>query len=192
MKKLRLIPLILVMCSIFVSGQDKDQSKGLSKEKVALKIQYFGELVLHPGLSIGIDYTLLNSKRVSIHIDTDLGGFWHRWNNSSVFLKSSIGSKFDMGPIFTDITVGLGYMHSWSAGPLFERTENGDIGRAKNNGNPHFIPNASFLIGWDTNNKKNKHSWRAFIGPEAYLQSSYNHMLMPHLAAKIGITLKLF
>ena len=51
----------------------------IHNEKVALKLDYFGELVLHPGLSLGVDYTLSKKTWVSLHWDTDIGGYWHQW-----------------------------------------------------------------------------------------------------------------
>ncbi|MEZ5056301.1 MAG: hypothetical protein R2879_04615 [Saprospiraceae bacterium] len=34
-------------------------------------------------------------------------------------------------------------------------------------------------------------SWTICAGPEVYLQSSFNHTFLPHVAAKVGITYKL-
>ncbi|VXD14319.1 hypothetical protein [Marinoscillum sp. 108] len=190
MKASQMPLLILLLCSLSVLAQEQDRSKAKYGERTALKVEYFGELVLHPGLSLGLDYTMVRNSWVTLHWDTDLGGYWHRWNNTSVFLKTSFGSRFAVGPVFADINLGVGYMHSWAAGVMYQRTENGGVEKAANLGHPHFMPNASFLLGWDGSRRKAL-PWTIHIGPEVYLQYPYNHIFLPHVAAKIGFTYKL-
>tara|TARA_B100000780_G_C21039063_1_gene416856 strand:+ start:382 stop:963 length:582 start_codon:yes stop_codon:yes gene_type:complete len=181
---------ITVLCSAGVMAQEKDKTREEFKERIAFKLEYFGELVLHPGLCIGIDYTISKNNWVTIHWDTDLGGYWHRWNNTSAFLKTSIGSRLAIGSTFADINIGAGYMHSWAAGTIYQRAENGGVEKATNWGHSHFMPTTSLLFGWD-GTKKNKLPCTIYLGPEVYLQSSFNHTFLPHLAAKIGFTYKL-
>lgn len=189
MKASQMPLLILLLCSLSVLAQEQDRSKAKYGDRTALKVEYFGELVLHPGLSLGLDYTMVRNNWVTLHWDTDLGGYWHRWNNTSVFLKTSFGSRFAVGPVFADINLGVGYMHSWAAGVLYQRTENGGVEKAANLGHPYFMPNASFLLGWD-GSRRNDLPWTIHIGPEVYLQYPYNHIFLPHVAAKIGFTYK--
>lgn len=156
---------------------------------VAFKIGYFGELVLHPGLSLGIEYTLAKQNWVTVHWDIDLGGYWHLWNNTAVFLKSSIGARIPVGSAFADLNLGVGYLHSFAGGTLYQRSSEGGVEKAVNWGHPHFMPNASLLIGWD-GTRKHDLPWTIHIGPEVYLQSSFNHTFLPHIAAKVGFTYK--
>lgn len=171
-------------------SQNQSLSNLKFEERAAIKVEYFGELVLHPGLSLGLDYTLLQRKWVSIHTDADLGGFWHRWNNKSAFLKTSIGSRFVIGSAFADLSLGAGYMHSWAAGEIYQRAENSGVEKAVNKGHSHFMPTASLLFGWDGSRKRNL-PFRIYLGPEVYLQSSFNHIFLPHIAAKLGFAYKL-
>jgi hypothetical protein len=194
MKISRLTLPILLLCTLSVRAQNGDEKKAKPKiqfeDRLAVKFEYFGELVLHPGLAIGMECTVVRKKWVSMHWDIDLGGFWHRWNNTSVFLKTSVGSRFAIGSLFADINLGVGYAHSWAAGVLYQRAEDGGVERAANWGHHHFMPNASFLLGWD-GSRRNNLPWAIYIGPEVYLQSSFNHTFLPHLAAKIGFTYKI-
>ena len=164
-------------------------SRLLYNDKVALKLDYFGELVLHPGLSIGIDYTLAKKNWVTIHWDSDLGGYWHRWNNTALFLKSSIGARLPIKSFFVDLNLGAGYMHAFAAGTMYQISSEGGLEMAANWGHPHFISTSSFLIGWDGTRKMNL-PWTFHAGVEAYLQSSFNHIFLPHAAAKVGLTYK--
>ncbi|CAD5254210.1 MULTISPECIES: hypothetical protein [unclassified Imperialibacter] len=171
-------------------SQDKNAvSQFVYNDKVALKLDYFGELVLHPGLSMGIDYTLARKNWVTVHWDSELGGYWHRWNNTAVFLKSSIGARFPVRSLFVDLNVGAGYIHSLPAGTMYQISSEGGIEIAANWGSPHFMPTTSFLIGWDGTRIMNL-PWTFHAGVEAYLQSSFNHIFLPHAAAKVGFTYK--
>ncbi|MCB0669679.1 MAG: hypothetical protein KDC80_27830, partial [Saprospiraceae bacterium] len=67
--------------------------------------------------------------------------------------------------------------------------EDEGVAKAGNWGHPHFMPNASFLIGWDGSRRKNL-PWSVHFGPEIYLQSSYNHIFLPHIAVKVGLIYK--
>ncbi len=164
-------------------------SRIIYNERTAVKFDYFGELVLHPGLSLGIDYTLSSKKWVTVHWDTDLGGYWHRWNNTAIFAKTSIGTRFPFSSMFVDLNMGAGYMHSFPAGKIYQRSADGGVEKAPNWGHPHFMPTFSVLLGWDGSRKANL-PLSFHIGAEAYLQSAVNHTFIPHVAAKVGITYK--
>lgn len=164
-------------------------SRVIYHPKVAIKFDYFGELVLHPGFSFGTDYTLSAKRWVTVHWDTEIGGYWHRWNHSAVFAKSSIGTRFPIWSMFVDLNAGVGYMHSFPAGKIYKRSEDGGLEKATNWGHPHFIPNCSVLLGWDGSRKKDL-PFTVHVGVEAYLQSAFNHVFLPHMAAKVGMTYK--
>jgi hypothetical protein len=184
---------LLSMQKVFSqTGADEKQSalsRFIYNEKVAVKLSYFGELGLHPGLEIGTDFTLAKRKWVTIHWDTSLGGYWHRWNNTSLFVGTSIGARFPIRSLFLDFNLGAGYMHSFAAGTIYRQSDDGGVEKAPNLGHAHFKPSFSALIGWDGTRRKNL-PITIHIGPEIYLQSNFNHSFLPHVAAKVGITYK--
>lgn len=164
-------------------------SQFIYNEKVAFKFDYFGELVLHPGLSLGIDYTLSSKTWITVHWDTDIGGYWHRWNNTALFLKSSVGGRLPIWSMFVDFNLGAGYMHSFPAGTIYTRADDGAIEKTPNWGHSHFMPTFSVLLGYD-GTRKHGLPFTVHIGVEPYFQSSFNHIFLPHAAAKVGITYK--
>ena len=196
--KIILITLLFVLSGIYKSYSQND-AKPLEKEsafsrfvyndKVAFKLDYFGELGLHPGLAVGIDYTLAKKNWVTIHWDTELGGYWHRWNNTSLFLRTTIGARIPIASMFVDLNLGAGYMHSFAAGTIYQKSREGGLEKVVNWGHPHFMPNASFLIGWDGTRKMDL-PWTFHVGAIVYLQSSFNHIFLPHTVATIGLTYK--
>jgi hypothetical protein len=196
--KILFIALSIVFLMMFKSyGQNAEMpkekrsafSRFVYNDKVAFKLDYFGELVLHPGLTMGVDYTLVKKNWVTVHWDSELGGYWHKWNNTALFLKSSIGARLPISSLFVDMNLGVGYMHSFPAGTIYRRVSDGSVEKAPNWGSSHFMPNASFLLGWD-GTRKNNAPFTVHIGAEAYYQSNFNHIFLPHLAAKVGVTYK--
>lgn len=192
-----LILLIITLISVksnaqsrLLSAENKKADYDKSRDKVGLKFEYFGELGLHPGIALGLDYELSKKNRLTLHWNSDLGGYYHKWNNTSIFVKSSIGARFTFGSVFTDVNAGIGYLHSFSAGDLYERTPEGGIDKARNLGHAHFMPNASLLVGCNIK-RINNAPLAIHFGPEMYLQSRYNHIYLPHLAVKLGFTYKL-
>ena len=92
--------------------------------------------------------------------------------------------------MFIDLSLGMGYMHSFAAGPVYQRSPEGGLEKVANWGHPHVMPYTSFLIGWD-GTRKMKLPWTFHVGAEVYLQSSFNHIFLPHVAVKLGFTYKL-
>ncbi len=171
------------------SGRDGLISRIIYNERVAVKFDYFGELVLHPGLSLGIDYTLARKDWVTVHWDSDLGGYWHKWNNTALFVKTSVGTRFPITSLFIDLNMGAGYMHSFPAGKIYQRSAGGGVEKVTNWGHSHFMPTFSALLGWDGSRKANL-PLSIHIGAEVYMQSSVNHTFIPHTAALLGFTYK--
>lgn len=191
MKTIR-FSLLAFLLSISLKAQTAGEQKGpLSfEERTSIKVEYFGELVLHPGLNLGLDYQLYQNNWTTIHADLDLGGYWHRWNNNALFLNVGAGSRFALGSGFVDLNLGLGYMHSWADGTVYQRAADGGVEEASNWGHAHFRPSTALLFGWDGTKKQNA-PYRIYFGPELYLQSSYNHIFLPHLALKLGFSYKI-
>jgi hypothetical protein len=172
-----------------ISSEEKISkfSNFVTNERLAFKLNYFGELGLHPGVEIGTDFTLIKKNWVTLHWDTGFGGFHHRWNNTSIFARTSIGARFPIWSFFADVNIGTGYMHSFLAGDVYGPALDGGVQKVRDWGTSHFIPSFSFLLGWD-NGRNHDRPWTFHIGPEVYLQSNFNHTFLPHIAANIGLT----
>jgi len=82
MKFIKIICLILWLGTLRGNSQgiapSPDKQSRISRfvyhEKLAFKPGYFGELVLHPGMTVGVDYTLTGNNWLTVHWDIDVGG----------------------------------------------------------------------------------------------------------------------
>ncbi len=184
--------LILFICH-FISfpmfGQEKESNH--SNSKLGIKAGYFGEFVLHPGFIVGVDYALHQNRWFNLHWDSELGAFYHQWNNSALFAQSTLGTRFISSfSAFVDVNAGLGYMLS---------TPNGDVyavdasGKLSAKGRPYqsaLKPTMLILFGWDGTRKKDI-PLIIHAGIEAYWQSHFNHSMLPHAAFRAGIVYRL-
>ena len=188
-KKILIILLISNFLTALMFGQEIDSIN--SNSKLGIKVGYFGEFALHPGFAAGIDYTIHQNSWFNLHWDSELGTYFHKWNNNALFVQSTIGTRFVSSfSAFVDVNVGLGYILT---------TPNGDVYVVDNNeklslkGRPYqsaLKPNISLLFGWDGTRKKDS-PLIIHAGIEAYWQSHFNHSMLPHAAFRVGIVYKL-
>ncbi len=183
-----LLSLVSILVSTISIAQDESQT---DRSKLAIKAGYFGEFVMHPGFYSGIDYNLLDKSWLDLHWDTDLGAYFHKWNNNSVFVQSSFGARFCTSfSMYTDLQIGIGYMLSTPSGELYQVDKDGNLTEKGKPVTSHAKPTVSLLFGWDGNRKKDIPLTIGF-GLEAYWQMGYNHIALPHAALKAGITYQL-
>ena len=162
-----------------------------SHEDLALKIDYFGELGLHPGLAVGLEYPLHKNSWFLLHWDNEVGGYYHKWNHTGVFARTSVGTRFTAPfGLYFDLQLGAGYLHTFVAGDTYVRTEKEELTQKSDGGDPHFMPSLVLLLGWDI--AKNRDLPLALhFGVDAYGQTPFNHSVLPHIAIRTGITYKI-
>lgn len=184
--RLYIFILLLLPLSLAIKAQEQIKSNSW-----AFKAQYVGEFVLHPGFTLGTDYTIKSMNHFTLHWDTEIGGYVHKRNSNSLFLQSTLGMRLTTRfAVFTDIQAGLGYMLSMPQGDVY-RVD--DAGYLQLKGRPlysHIKPTISLLFGWD--GKLNRDiPLSIFTGLEAYMQSAYNHVMLPHTAFRLGVLFQL-
>lgn len=163
---------------------------GLQIKNLGVKADYFGELILHPGASVGVEYSFYQNKKgwFDLHWDADFGGYYHRWNHGGLFVTTTLGLRFTAGfGGLVDLNLGPGYLHTFPDGDVYTRNELGVLEKTNSKGSPHFMPNVSLLLGW-TGTKRDVIPLSIRLGPAIYMESHFNHIFLPHLALKAGVT----
>ncbi|MBN1119324.1 MAG: hypothetical protein JXA77_19090 [Bacteroidales bacterium] len=169
----------------------------------SLKISYFGEMITHPGLKCGIEYSLLTrnisketkrktkEKKCEIIIGSNLGAYTHFKYNTGVFLNGEIGYRTtrSTGNIF-DFMFGAGYLRTFLNSETFEIGENAEVNKVFLAGNNSFMPSVSFGFGRDISQKSEVFdSW--YLKPIIFLQTQHNSGILPHLALEAGLNFQL-
>lgn len=182
---------VLISCLFATALSAQSPDSDPSFKNLALKASYFGEFVLHPGFAVGIDYTLKKRKAFTLHWDTEAGAYFHKWNNNAVFLQSTIGTRFTSRfSAFVDVNAGLGYMLTSPDGDVYSVDKNQELTLEDKPYYSHLKPTLSLLLGWDGSHK-NDLPLLIQAGLEAYWQSHFNHILLPHAALRLGVVYKI-
>lgn len=188
--------LLLVMSTGDLLGQvpaeqtSEKGENGFHLKNLAVKLDYFGELIMHPGASVGVEYSFYQNKKgwFDLHWDADFGGHYHRWNHGGLFMTTTLGLRFTAGfGGLLDFNLGPGYLHTFPEGDVYQRNSTGELQKVRSAGSQHFMPNVSLLLGW-TGTKKNIIPLTFRFGPAIYMESHFNHVFLPHLALKAGFS----
>ena len=116
----------------------------------AVHVAYLGEMISHPGLSIGYEKFLNDESRFQIFMRANVGFYHHYRNNNTYMLTLETGYRrnFKSG-WFLEQSLGLGYFYRQiHSDGQFAVNENGSIVEKKSLGNsflPFACPSAILL-----------------------------------------------
>lgn len=173
---------VTVLTSMRVSGQ------GNPVAGTRFTVGYFGETLSHVGLNVGMEYSPLRAGKYRMILATNVGGYVHRRNNTSLFVRGQWGQRvtFDSG-LFVDQFMGLGYLHQFThGGAQYEVLPNGAVVGAPNSGRPMIMPSISLGTGYDFS-KENKKRPSIYLRPELFWKAPFNGYYLTHFALSTGL-----
>ena len=175
MKKILLILLLLLFVPFCA------QAAETNRYHLRMSAAYYGELILHPGMTVGADFSFLQFKRFDVHLNVEVGGYHHKWYQNTYFSNYSLGFRFgSQKSFFIDPQLNFAFFLTEPDGDIYTTVYNDEY--------PHYPvePNLkfglAFLLGWRLNDLPVE----IFFGPDIYLESKINYMLVPHFALKLG------
>jgi hypothetical protein len=167
-------------------AKDKILKKDVSR-RFSITVSYFGEFfITHPGFTLGFEFDIFINKKDYYKVITavNLGFYAHPYNSCDLFFDTQIGNRFT-APVgyFSDIFIGIGYLHSWPLGTIYSGVNsNGELMTKINSGFPHLYINVGLtLFGWDFS-RKTKLPLSMMIRIFAFGEYPYNQMILPHSA----------
>ena len=155
-------PFFLLCLGLLASSQVLAQNNGFLKPDRPLRIIVFhetnqlspglrfGDQDLHPGIMVGTEWKLNQNPRADIFLTANLGGYHHRLLSSGVFVNSEIGYRYrsSMG-IFAQASLGLGYLHVFYPGEVYEFDESANrFQPATNDGHPALLASLGLALGY--------------------------------------------
>lgn len=155
-------------------------------ESSELSLAYWGEMLAHPGLSLGIEYPLLQNGPHRVFAAAQAGGYTHPQNHSAWFLLAQAGYRWHPGNWSLDMTLGVGVMDVWLAGPVYSFAGSDTPVLSNDSGHAAFMPSISLGAGYDL-----PPGWlnmrKVFVKATVFGEYPYNTYLLPHLALETGI-----
>lgn len=180
MKKFISILLLLILIPLFTVASDKPFSRG------RLNASYFGELLLHPGVMIGADCYLMDLGKSELHFGAEIGGYHHKWYHNAFIGNYYLGIRLQSNKAFYfDPQLNFAFFLTRPDGDIYTTEYWDEYPSYPVEANLKF--GTALIFGWDLKDNP----WEVFFGPDIYMESKVNYMLIPHLAFKIGIAYEL-
>lgn len=185
MKRSALILQIFFFIVIIARGQGKELPK------MKFMLGYYGETFTHSGLNAGIEYYPFQSEKYQMILASNIGGYFHIRNNTSLFIREQWGQRISFGcGVFIDEFIGIGYLHQFThGGDNFRVLPNGAVVKTPDSGSPMIMPSVAIGTGYDFSRKTN---WNIifFLRPELFWKAPFNGYYLTHLVINAGIIFK--
>ena len=144
---------VVLLIQLHVEAQTEeiaDTTNNESYGKYALTAAYFGETITHPGLTVGLEYTFWEGRKINLVSSVNLGGYIHPRHHKAMFLELQGGlRRISSYGLYFDFLIGAGYFHTWADGDVYVANDQGDVEEISNVGRPHLMTNLALGIGWD-------------------------------------------
>jgi hypothetical protein len=157
----------------------------------AVGVSFLGVGGLYPGFSFNYERSLLTSDKFEIALAAKTGAYFHYHNHTGVFIMAQSGQRFKIyrGLSFEHF-LGLGYLHTFlNGGDAYYVDAAGQVHKASNHGNPHFMPSISFGLSYHM--LVAKHDTRIFGRPMIFWQLPFNQSSLVQYGLEIGTLVKL-
>lgn len=178
MKKLRFAFAIFV-ASIF-SAQAQEVTH-------AVHAAYLGEMLTHPGVSLGYERYLNDDRKFEVFLRANLG-FYHHYRNNNTFmftLESGFRRNFKSG-VFLEQSLGLGYFYrKVHSDGQYAVQDDGSILEVNSLGRSFLPFLANVGVGYHINTNKARIS--PFIRPNFYWKMPFNETPNMQMAVAAGI-----
>ena len=154
-----------------------------------LSVGYFGELVTHPGFTLGIERSLSTTKHFTVFATGEVGGYTHTRNQTGVFADVQTGYRFKTrSGFFFDQALGLGYLHTFlNGGKLFEVSADRQAYEVADGGRPHIMPLVRLGTGYDFSSN-HRGNWLVYARMRFFWQYPFNHYALVHTALEAGLS----
>ena len=195
---------LLILLTLTGAGFAQEKPMG-SKKQFPLELSFFNHAVtmpfdgivlkpLHPGFSLGTEYGFTEGRLGRIYQSLHTGYYFNEYNARALFLKTGLGYRYTLGfGLFGDLSLGLGYLHSFHPVEIFAQNAQGEYERVKDHGKASVIFFLTMGMGFDFSRVTN---WPVslFLRFQPYIQTPYNpeSSILPQSMVHLGIRVQLW
>lgn len=174
MRKIVPICILMISLSCYLAADHFPLEFSLFNQAVREPMECIGLNPLHPGISMGTEFTYTQGRLGLLFQRISLGYYANKYSAKSLFLQTAAGYRYTLGMgLFADLTVGLGYLYSFRSETALALTSKEENDSDMINVNGAVIFSTSFGMGYDFSKKM---GWplSIFIRYEPYIQSPYS------------------
>ncbi|MEM6845052.1 MAG: hypothetical protein AAF632_22755 [Bacteroidota bacterium] len=104
---------------------------------------------LHPGVELGVTFQEWNRDNSLSRLNTYVGWFYHQEVDQGFYLRGEYEYAFRIkNAVSIGLPVGLGYLHTFHTGPVYEQQEDGSFTAVNQTGRPHAILNLGLGVSY--------------------------------------------
>jgi hypothetical protein len=183
----RTIPLLICLALTFCQAQSQTNIKSTDR----IGIGYFSAGGLYPGFTVNYERALLSIDRYELMLNAKAGAYFHYRNNTGFFLMLQSGQRFRVYKnLFFEHYLGIGYLHTFlNGGDAYYVDAAGQVHKASNRGNPHFMPSVS--VGFSYAVRSADHPAIIFARPIVFWQIPFNKAALVQYAIEIGVMIRI-
>ncbi len=188
----------LLFFSINLYGQD---SLNISSKNIG--VEYFGELVFHPGIRLDIGFPFWTNKKFQERKNQSIQqqlilrpkiGYYNIYKyTNNFFIGSDLTLQFrTIKPLkkkvfYFESNFGLGYLRYAYIGTIYESTTNGSFEERNTGGGNALMVSTGFLVGGSLPIKDIE--WIA--GVEYFFEFSEDKLIIQHPSVRLGFRINL-
>lgn len=195
------ISTLLLVLLLKQVGFSQDQEDIFPRKAIPIDISFishsiaipFGSISinpLHPGLSLGTEFTYQTGNKWSVFQKINIGYFNHKYAARAVFLDTELGYRhFLIASLYAEGSLGIGYLHSFHpTKEIFALNNNGEYEEVIDYGKPAFTISSSIGLGYEFKLKSGK-PFILYIRYQPKIQMPYSSEspIYPHLKMHLGI-----
>ena len=179
-----LVVVFLVFFTTLASAQ-RDSSR-LQR----IGFSYFSEGGWYPGFAFNYEKKLLANSSFQLLLAAKTGAYFHYQNHTGVFVMIQSGQRFRLyKELYFEHFLGIGYLHSFlNGGDAYYVNATGQVQKANDAGNPHFMPSISVGLSYD---HAGKLPVILFVRPMLFWQIPFNQSSLLQYAVEVGTLFKL-
>lgn len=140
--------------------------------------------MFHPGVAVGVDYRVLGNLRGALLAAGNVVTYVHTRNNVGLMIYPELGGRLRLGRkrrANLEAFAGLGYLHTFLDGVVYEVDDAGNVRRAANRGRPALMPTGSLGFSFATR-------WvMPFFRIQTLGQYPFNDHMLLHAAVALGV-----
>jgi hypothetical protein len=128
----------------------------------------------YPLATLGTEFYYRHKKHSQIYQTLKIGGYYSKYNTSSVFINTEVGYRYTLGlRVYADVNLGIAYSHLFRPNAIYKVKNNKNYEQIPDWGKPSLMANYSLTVGYNFS----EHTQRPvsiFVRYANYVQLFYN------------------
>lgn len=164
-----IIHFLLMLAAGHYSSAQKVSAVSFAVQTETISIPYTRLSPINPGAEIGATLRKTQRAKSTRNWNAYLGWFYHENFDQNIYLRGEYQFSFPIANILAFyVPIGLGYMHSFHAAPVYEQQIDGSFEEKKQFGKPRAILNLGLGLSYT------KHEWiEPFVKYEVVAHSPF-------------------